>query len=204
MNLFYSLAYAIGFRPWEDASEKEAQRIAAMLDREEAERAPPYGKALDLGCGTGMQAVELARRGWQVTGVDRVAKAIRAARDRARAANADIDFVQGDVTALRDLGIDGGFEFVLDFGLFHGLTDSLRAAMGREVNAVTTPDATMLMIAWTPGLRPPLPRGASRADVESAFPGWTIITEDAIPVAALPRALKRAGPRFLRLRRAAR
>ncbi|MCC2643940.1 MAG: Methyltransferase type 11 [Nitrospira sp.] len=41
-----------------------------MFDREERERQPPYGPALDLGCGTGMQAVELARRGWQVTAVE--------------------------------------------------------------------------------------------------------------------------------------
>lgn len=201
VNLFYSLAYAVGFKPWEDASRKEAQRIAAMFDREETGRTPPYGKALDLGCGTGMHAVDLARRGWRVTGVDLVPGALRAARGRARTANVDIDFIHGDVTALRDLGIGGSFEFVLDFGLFHGLNDTQRAAMGREVNAVTAPGATLLMIAWAPGRRPPLPRGADRADIERAFTGWTTVAEDAIPASALPRALKNAGPRFYRLRR---
>jgi len=202
MNLFYRLAYAVGFKPWEQASEKEAARIAAMFDREQAEREPPYGKALDLGCGTGRHAVGLARRGWQVTGVDLVPKALRAARQRARAAGVDINFVNGDVTGLRNLAIGSGFNFVLDFGLFHGLNDAQRAAMGREVNAVTAPGATLLMIAWAPGRRPPLPRGASRADIEAAFPGWTTIAEDAIPASALPRPLKNAGPRFYRLRRA--
>jgi hypothetical protein len=38
-------------------------RMVAMFDREEVERQAPYGLALDLGCGTGMHAVELARRG---------------------------------------------------------------------------------------------------------------------------------------------
>jgi SAM-dependent methyltransferase len=177
MNLFYKLAYAVGFKPWERASGKETARIAALFDREQADRKPPYGKALDLGCGTGMQAVDLARRGWQVTGVDLVSKALRAARQRAGAAGVDINFVNGDVTALR-------------------------AAMGREVTAVAAPGATLLMIAWTPGRRPPLPHGASRADIEAAFPGWTIIAEDAIPASALPAPLKNVGPRIYRLRRA--
>jgi SAM-dependent methyltransferase len=203
MNLFYTLAYAVGFTPWERASEKEAERIAALFDREQAGRSPPYGKALDLGCGTGMQAVELARRGWQVTGVDLVAKAVRAARERSRAAGMDIHFVQGDVTRLTELGIGAGFTFVLDFGLFHGLEDAQRAALGREVNAATAPGATLLMIAWAPGRRTLLPRGAARADIEGAFAGWQITAEDPIPASALPRPLKNVDPRFYRLQRTA-
>lgn len=56
--------------------------ISGLFDREESGRQAPYGSALDLGCGTGMQAVELARRGWQVTGVEIVPKALRAVRMR--------------------------------------------------------------------------------------------------------------------------
>jgi 2-polyprenyl-3-methyl-5-hydroxy-6-metoxy-1,4-benzoquinol methylase len=53
----------------------------------EAESLPP-GRALDLGCGTGRDAVYLAQRGWTVTGVDAVEQAIDAARERAAAAAA--------------------------------------------------------------------------------------------------------------------
>lgn len=201
MSLFYSLAYRVGFRPWETASLKEADRISALFDREERERARPYGKALDLGCGTGMQSVQLAQRGWKVTGVEIVPTALRAARERARTANIDVTFLKCDVMALRKAGVGSGFGFVLDFGLFHGLQDAERDAMGREVNAVTSPGSTMLMIAWAPGYRGPLPRGASGSQIEAAFPGWTIIDEDAIPVSALPRPLRNAAPRFYRLRR---
>lgn len=201
MSLFYTVAYWIGFRPWERAAAQEAERISAMFDREERGRQPPYGPALDLGCGTGMQSVALARRGWHVTGVEIVPKALRAARERVREAGVEVRLVQGDVTALRAAGIGSGFRFVLDFGLFHGLKDEEREAMGREVSAVATPDATMLMIAWAPGRRGPLPRGASRQDIEAAFPSWTVIAEDAIPAPALPRPLKNADPRFYRLRR---
>ncbi len=120
----------------------------------------------------------------------------------AGAAAVDINFVNGDVTALRNLAIGSGFNFVLDFGLFHRLNDSQRAVMGGEVTAVTAPGTTLLMIAWMPGRRPPLPRGASHADIEAAFPAWTVIAEDAIPASALPSPLKNAGPRFYRLQRA--
>ena len=172
-----------------------------MFDREESERQPPYGPALDLGCGTGMQAVELARRGWQVTGVEIVSKALCAARKRVREAGVEVRLVLGDVTALRAAALGTGFRFVLDFGCFHGLTDAQHAAMGREVPSVTAPEATMLMIAWAPGRRGPLPRGASRADIEGAFPDWTVINVDALPVSALPGPLKNAEPRCYRLRR---
>ena len=38
MRLFYTFAYAVGFKPWETASTKGAPKIAALFDREEAER----------------------------------------------------------------------------------------------------------------------------------------------------------------------
>ncbi len=70
------------------------------LDREEAERRRPYGKALDLGCGRGMHSVELARRGWDVTGIDMIPKALRGAEARAREAGVHVTFLKGDVTDL--------------------------------------------------------------------------------------------------------
>jgi hypothetical protein len=113
----------------------------------------------------------------------------------------EVQFIEADVTAFSGAHVGTGFGFVLDFGCFHGLTDDQRKAMGQEIDAVTGPGATMLMIAWAPGRRGPLPRGASRQEVEAAFPGWTIIDEDALPASALPRLLKEADPRLYRLRR---
>ncbi len=200
MQWFYRIAYQLGFTPWERASTHEAPMISAMFDREESERQQPYGRALDLGCGSGMQAVHLAQRGWQVTGVDLVPKALDAARRRARDAGVDVQLVEGDVTNLQKLGIGSGFQFVLDFGMFHGLDDAQRQAMGREVTRAAAPGATLLMIAWSPGRRWPLPRGASAEDIERAFPAWKVICEDAISASALPAALKNVAPRLYRLR----
>jgi SAM-dependent methyltransferase len=53
--------------------------------------------ALDLGCGSGRLTLELARRGAAATGVDRSAKALDAARARARAAGIDVAFAQADI-----------------------------------------------------------------------------------------------------------
>ena len=203
MSLFYKIAFRLGFTPWEQAATHPpaAEKISMLFDREESGRQPPYGHALDLGCGTGIWSVELASRGCQVTGIDIVPKAVRSARERAREAGVEVRFVEGDITALRAVGVGSGFRFVWDFGTVHGLTQKQREAVGREVSAVTADDATMLMMAWPPGRRGPLPRGASRGDIEAAFPGWKVISEDAFDAFGLPGPLGSVDQTFYRLRR---
>jgi SAM-dependent methyltransferase len=171
----YKLAYAVGFHPWEDAEDQPefAEKISELFAREEGGR-PPYGPALDVGTGSGIWGIQLAKRGWQVTGVDIVSKALGRARDRVEKAGVDMRLVHGDVTDLRAAGIGPGFRLVLDTGTFHGLTSDQRAAMGRELDAVASDDATVLLIVWEPKRRGPLPRGASRSEVEDAFPGWKV------------------------------
>jgi SAM-dependent methyltransferase len=171
----WRFAYAIGFHPWEDAITDLpfAKKISEVFDREEKGREPPYGQALDLGTGSGIWGIELAKRGWQVTGIDIVDKALRRARNRAIKAGVDVRFVCGDVTALRDAGIGSGFRLVLDTGTFHDLTTSQRHAMGQEISAVAAPDSSVVLLVW-PKRRRPLIRGASRDDVQEAFPGWRV------------------------------
>ncbi|MCA1703216.1 MAG: class I SAM-dependent methyltransferase [Gaiellales bacterium] len=171
----YALAYRIGFHPWEDAESHSPfiEKISELLDEEESGREPPYGTALDLGTGSGIWAVQLARRGWQVTGVDLVEKALQRAEDRVKAEGVAVQLVHGDVTKLSSAGIGSGFRLLLDTGTFHGLKDEQRKAMGREVDAVAATDATLLMLAW-PRRRRPLIRGVDRSGIEEAFPGWTV------------------------------
>jgi len=207
MSLAYRLLYAVGYTPWEQIAELAAasRRICALFEREEEGREPPYGRALDLGCGSGIWAVELARRGWEVTGVDLVPKALRRARARARRAGVELRLVRGDVTKLGTADVGSGSGFLLDLFLFHDeLTDDQRMAMGRRVTAIAAPDATLLITAWAPGRRGPLPRGASRGDIEAAYPDWTVIDEepfDAVTGARFYKHVRNADPRVYRLRR---
>jgi len=171
----YQLAYRIGFHPWEDAEDHVpfVEKFAELLGEEEHGRDAPYGSALDLGTGSGIWAIQLAKRGWQVTGVDLVDKALQRARERVDAEGAEVELVRGNVTALRESGVGSNFRLLLDTGTFHGLKDHERVAMGQEVDAVAAPNATMLLLAW-PRRRRPLIRGVDVSEIAEAFPSWTV------------------------------
>ncbi|MCA1706596.1 MAG: class I SAM-dependent methyltransferase [Actinobacteria bacterium] len=198
---FYKFAYRVGFTPWEGAAEQGpvAQQVSAWFAREESGREPPYGKALDLGCGTGRDSVDLATRGWQVTGIDIIPRALTAARARAREAGVEAEFIEGDLAALRAAGVGTGYRLLLDGGTIHGLNDAQRETVGREINEVAAPDATLLMFAFAPARRGPTPRGMSREEIEAMFPTWRVTDEEPVNV-SLPRVL-RADPRWYRLQR---
>ncbi len=65
---------------------------------------------LDIGCGTGRHAIELAKRGYRVTGVDLSPSQIARAREKAKAAAVQVDFRVGDA---RDLRFSGEFGLAL-------------------------------------------------------------------------------------------
>lgn len=201
MSLFYRFQYLVGMTPWERMpSLPIGEQAVALLDREEGGREPPYGRALDLGCGTGFWSVHLAQRGWQVTGVDIVPKAVRLAHERARKAGVEGLFVEGSITTLSAAGVGSRFRLFLDFGAVHGLPPEHVRAVSREVTKVATEDATLLMYAFSPGRRGPLPRGISREEIEQAYGGWTITHEEAFELAGAPHFVQKAHPRFYCLR----
>jgi len=204
VTLFYKFQYLIGLTPWERMpSLPIGEQAVSLLDGEESGREPPFGRALDLGCGSGFWSVRLAQRGWEVTGIDVVPKAVRMARERARGAGVAARFVEGSITALSATGIGSGFRLVLDFGVVHGLAAEQVRAVGREVTAAAGEDATLLMYAFSPGRRGPLPRGIGREEIEHAYGEWRITHEEAFELAGAPRFVKKAQPRFYRLRRRA-
>ena len=197
--------YGFGFTPWEDLAEVPAIRegLAELFAREESEREPPYGPVLDLGCGSGIWAVELARRGWRVTGVDILPKALRRARERIGEAGVDVRFFEGDVTKLSTVGVGSNFTPSRISACPRPLTDEQRASMGREVTAVAAPGATLLMVAWELGRRGPLPRGAGREQIEAAYPEWEVVDEMSVehPRVSLYRFMRNPHTRIYRLRR---
>lgn len=200
MSSFYRFAYAIGFRPWERAGREAAGQFSGLLDREAKDRPVPPGRAADLGCGTGIHTVDLARRGWQATGLDNQPRALRAARARGQAAGASASFRQADVTAFASSDLGGPASLFLDVGCFHRLPPAGQAAMARCVTAAAAPGATLLLLAFRPGRRGPLPSGVSRTGLEAAFTGWAVLAEEPAVTAGMPRALRRSAPQWYRLR----
>ena len=81
--------YAYTNQSVQDAYDEQLLEYANQLDP---------GRALDLGCGTGGNSVELARRGWSVVAVDIAAKAIKIAR-AVTDPSLDIQYDVGDMTA---------------------------------------------------------------------------------------------------------
>jgi 2-polyprenyl-3-methyl-5-hydroxy-6-metoxy-1,4-benzoquinol methylase len=200
MSGFYTVAYAIGFRPWERAGREAAEQFGRLLDREAMERPTPPGRAVDLGCGTGSHAIDLASRGWRAVGIDNQRRALKIARARAAASGADVTFVPGDVTALQAGDIGAPADFFLDVGCFHHLPGPGRQAMAESVTAAAAPGATLLMLTFSPARRGPMPPGASREEIETAFGGWKILADEPADTSGMPRALQGSAPRWYRLR----
>ena len=163
-SLFYRLAYRSGTPRW-DSTEPRPELIELAKGR-----AP--GRALDLGCGTGSDVLYLASLGWDATGVDFVPRAIAAARSRAAASGSPASFTVGDVTRLREAGVDGQFDLVIDIGCYHAIPASRRDAYRDEVAAVTRPGGDLYLAGVT---EPPATwrllgaRGLSAGDLRRRF-----------------------------------
>lgn len=129
----------------------------ALLARAVAEQCPP-GRALDLGCGTGVHAVYLAQKGFSVVGVDFVAAALELARARARAARVALELSASDVL---DYEPAGCFDLILDSGCLHHLPSAKVAVYGERLSRWLVPGGDYLLVHfgkrhaldWRPGGR---------------------------------------------------
>ena len=169
-QLLFKAFYRLGFVPW------DGHPLAKSLrDLVEGDNALPVGTALDLGCGTGDNSLYLAKHGWQVTGVDFVAKAVDKARAKAAANKLAITFSQADVTRLSSEGIGTNFGLIVDSGCLHGMSDEDRDAYVREVTAVAAPDARLLLVEFVRGGSFGVP-GIDLDEVERRFAAdWTLL-----------------------------
>jgi SAM-dependent methyltransferase len=136
----------------------------------------PAAAALELGCGTGDTSIYLAKHGWQVTAVDFVPTALEKARAKARVESANVNFLHADVRQLRQAGINGPLQLIVDNGCLHNMNDGDRDSYVREVSAVAAPDARLLIVAFVPGGRFGV-RGIDRPEMERRFAsGWTLLS----------------------------
>lgn len=142
LKWFFEFQYRFGKPRW-DTGVTPPEVVAAI------ERGDQRGKrALDLGCGTGTNAIYLARTGFQVVGVDYAAKAIAAAREKGKGAGMSAEFHVGDVTRLEFLR--DPFDFVLDIGCFHSIEPSRRQSYAAGLARLTRPGALFMLYAFGP------------------------------------------------------
>jgi SAM-dependent methyltransferase len=131
---------------------------------------------LDVGCGTGRHAIELARRGFKVTGVDISAGMLAEARKHAEEAGSTLDFVHANAVRMR---LGRQFDAVIclcegSFGLLGRGDDALQQPLAilRRVARALKPGARCLFTVLN-GYR--MARGHSQADVEkNAFDPLTL------------------------------
>jgi SAM-dependent methyltransferase len=113
-------AHIFGPEAWERAP-REVEQVVAL-----ARLAAPL-RVLDMPCGVGRHALELARRGCTVTAVDRTAAYLEQARARAREQGVQVEFVQEDMrTFVRPASFDLALNLFTSFGYFENQDDDRR------------------------------------------------------------------------------
>lgn len=197
MSFRYRLLYRVGYTPWDQ--DHVPAELAALV---EGPSALPVGRAVDIGCGTGTQAVYLAQQGWNVTGVDVVERALDRARRRAEDAGVGVRWVVGDVTKPGDIGLENGFGLIHDRGCFHDLSDQGRAAYVAGVTSLAAPGATLLLMTFVPGSRRMVASGASERELQQRFgSSWEIVSVQSDSGPAPPGPMRRVPRIWYRLQR---
>ncbi|MBI5667475.1 MAG: class I SAM-dependent methyltransferase [Chloroflexi bacterium] len=138
------------------------------------------GRALDVGCGTGMSSVYLALHGWQVTGVDWVQQALERARHRARQADRPADnprFVRADAGSADFLPDQTPVSLWLDVGCLHSFSPEARQHYAHHAARLVAPGGTLLLYAFAPHERDGQPRGLSPDEVAARFaPAFAVVS----------------------------
>ena len=132
------------------------------------------GTVLDVGCGTGDNALFLASCGHEVVGLDSVERAIEAARRKADERGLSATFIRGEILSLREIGRT--FDTVIDSGLFHTLSDNERLLFVRNLHEVLVPGGSYFMLAFS-DLEPEGygPRRITKQEIHDLFSdGWRI------------------------------
>lgn len=129
--------YREGDTPWDSGI--PSRELRRVLDEE----AVTPCRALELGSGTGTNAVYLAARGFDVTAIDVAAPANELARRRAADANMEVSLVCGDVCAYRPAE---PFDFIFDRGCYHAVRRERAAEFLEMLTRVTRPGSRFLVL----------------------------------------------------------
>jgi 2-polyprenyl-3-methyl-5-hydroxy-6-metoxy-1,4-benzoquinol methylase len=133
---------------WQDKARGVARKVNIIRQRNDAvlriaERRGEAGAAVDLGCGSGELAIELARRGWQVTGIDFAPEMIVRCRNSAREAGVEVDF---RAMSMFDFAPpDGSFEIVSGQGLIEYISPQQVTALLQHAHRMLRPGGHLVL-----------------------------------------------------------
>jgi SAM-dependent methyltransferase len=157
----FEASYREGDAPW-DIGRPQAEIVAL------AEAGLITGSVLDIGCGTGENALYLAGRGHAVFGLDGSATGIERARRKAAERKLPVQFHLWDALELGRLR--KSFETVIDVGLFHVFADGERRRYAESLADVTAPGSDLFILCWSTEEPPgPGPRRIDEYEIREAF-----------------------------------
>ncbi|HET9080600.1 MAG TPA: class I SAM-dependent methyltransferase [Trebonia sp.] len=132
------------------------------------------GRLLDVGCGTGENALHAASRGAEVTGIDVAPAAIARARAKASERGLTVRFEVADALDLGRLALTA--DTVIDSGVFHVFGDDDRARYVASLAAALRPAGAYYLMCFSdrqPGTWGP--RRVREEELRAAFSdGWAI------------------------------
>jgi len=164
---FFVDRYAGGVPPWDIG---RPQPEFARLADERTIR----GSVLDVGCGTGENALYIAGFGNEVWGIDGAPNAIERAQKRAADRGIPVTFVVGNALSLREMGRT--FDTVIDSGLFHVFADDDRERYVGGLAEVLNPGGRFILLCFSeqePGSEGP--RRVTRDEIRESFrAGWRV------------------------------
>jgi SAM-dependent methyltransferase len=158
----FEAAYQEGRPPWDIGAPQP--EIVALAGAGEI-----VGDVIDVGCGTGENALYLAARGHRVLGVDGSATAIARAREKADARGLRVPFLVGDALDLRRAA-PRRFESGIDCGLFHVFDRDTRRAYAQSLTDVLASGSTLHVLCFSDEEPPgPGPHRIAEYDLRDAF-----------------------------------
>ena len=110
---------------YQNRDEGEARQLIDLI--EEVTGPKPGSSVLDIGCGRGRHAVDFANRGYRVTGLDLSKRSLEAARERAKTAGVDVQFIHGDMRDPVPAAFDRVVNLFTAFGYFESRAEHQRA-----------------------------------------------------------------------------
>jgi cyclopropane fatty-acyl-phospholipid synthase-like methyltransferase len=132
------------------------------------------GSVLDIGCGSGENALFFAQEGFDVWGIDSSPLAIQKAQEKSQQRGLPVHFQV--LNALELAKLNRTFDTATDSGLFHTLSDEDRPLFVKNLTAVLSPTGNYFMLCFSD--KEPAgygPRRISEREIRDTFSdGWSI------------------------------